>query len=61
VDELKGLVEARVLEQHEVSGQMIFMLANDPETRDMIRRFVLACDDRVFRVKAIYHVIRGMR
>ena len=29
--------------------------------RDMVNDFVRACDDRVFRVKAIYHVIRGMR
>lgn len=60
-DELKGLVEAGVLEQNEVSGLSIYMLAGDREMRRMIKEFVLACDDRQFRVKAIYHVIRGMR
>lgn len=60
-DELKGLVEAEVLEQNEVSSMTIFMLASDREMRRMINEFVLACDDRQFRVKAIYHVIRGMR
>lgn len=60
-DELKGLVEVGVLEQNEVSGMKIFMLASDREMRRLINEFVLACDDRQFRVKAIYHVIRGMR
>ncbi len=60
-DELKGLVEAGVLEQNEVSGMTIYMLASNRDMRDLINEFVLACDDRQFRVKAIYHVIRGMR
>jgi predicted transcriptional regulator len=60
-DELVGLVEVGVLEQTELSGQTIYMLTSDESMRDLIRTFVLACDDRMFRVKAIYHVIRGMR
>ena len=60
-DEIKGLVEAGVLERNEVSGMTIYMLASDPEMRELVRDFVRACDDRHFRVKAIYHVIRGMR
>jgi hypothetical protein len=27
----------------------------------MVQKFVAACNDRQFRVKAIYHVIRAMR
>jgi hypothetical protein len=60
-DELKGLVDAKVLEQNEVSGLVIYALAPDADMRELINEFVLACDDRQFRVKAIYHVIRGMR
>jgi hypothetical protein len=60
-DELVGLVEVGVLEHTELSGQTIYMLTSDESMRDLIRTFVLACDDRMFRVKAIYHVIRGMR
>lgn len=60
-DELAGLVEAGVLQQREVSGVKIYTLAQDPAMQELIRQFVLACDDRQFRVKAIYHVIRGMR
>jgi hypothetical protein len=39
----------------------VFSLATDQEMRDLIEQFVLACNDRQFRVKAIYHIIRGMR
>lgn len=60
-DELVGLVEAGVLEQTDASGQTIYMLTSERTMRQLIDRFVLACDDRMFRVKAIYHVIRGMR
>jgi len=59
--ELIELTRAGVLEQHEVSNQTIYTLASDPSMRDLVRVFVLACDDRLFRVKAIYHVIRAMR
>ena len=60
-DELIGLVTVGVLEQTELSGQTIYMLTADQAMRDLISEFVRACDDRMFRVKAIYHVIRGMR
>jgi hypothetical protein len=60
-DELIGLVTASVLEQTELSGQTIYMLTADQNMRNLISDFVRACDDRMFRVKAIYHVIRGMR
>ena len=60
-DELVGLVAANVLEQREVSGVKIYALVQDSAMRELVKRFVLACDDRQFRVKAIYHVIRGMR
>jgi hypothetical protein len=58
--ELTELVQASVLEQNQVSGRVIYTLASDQAMRDLISAFVRACDDRVFRVKAIYHVIREM-
>jgi len=60
-DELAGLVDASVLQQREVSGVKIYTLAQEEAMQELIHQFVLACDDRQFRVKAIYHVIRGMR
>lgn len=59
-DELVGLVQANVLERHQVADQTIYTLVSDQAMHDLINSFVLACDDRAFRVKAIYHVIRGM-
>lgn len=61
ITDLDGLVEVGVLDQNELSGQRIYMLTADQPMRDLIGEFVRACDDRVFRVKAIHHVIRGMR
>ncbi len=60
-DDLAELVEANVLIGQMVSGRAIYRLAEDRQMRDMVNIFVRACDDRLFRVKAIYHVIRSMR
>ena len=58
--ELMGLVEDKVLRLNQASNVKVFSLSNDATVRDMVERFVLACDDRQFRVKAINQVIRGM-
>lgn len=58
--ELKELVVADVLQVSGVSGLDVYTLATDEDLRDLITRFIHACEDRQFRVKAIYHVIRGM-
>ncbi|MBZ0294726.1 MAG: hypothetical protein K8L99_19340 [Anaerolineae bacterium] len=60
-DELDGLVDAGVLQVSQVSDLSIYSLAKDKEMRRLIGEFVEACNDRQFRVKAIYHVIRAMR
>lgn len=60
-DELDGLVTTGVLEENEISGLQIYTMVSDPAMQQLINQFVHACDDRNFRVKAIYHVIRGMR
>jgi hypothetical protein len=59
--ELSELVSAEVLEQQRVGEYTVYLLASNPDTRRLIRSFVAACDDRQFRVRAIYHIIRGMR
>ena len=59
--ELAQLAESGVLQRETVGEMTIYSLATDPEMRDLIEQFVIACNDRQFRVKAIYHIIRGMR
>lgn len=59
--ELAQLAAAGVLNESHLGDMVVYSLSSDPEVRSMIRRFVEASDDRQFRVKAIYHIIRGMR
>jgi len=59
--ELGELVGTGVLERHRVGELTVYSLATDAAMRKLIDQFILACDDRQFRVKAIYHIIRGMR
>jgi hypothetical protein len=39
----------------------VYYLTDDQGMRDLVERFITACDDRHFRVKAVYHIIRGMQ
>ena len=59
--ELIELAESEVLHREQLGDMTVYSLATDQEMRNLIKQFVLACDDRQFRVKAIYHIIRGMR
>lgn len=58
LDELEtnGIMERRV-----IGDQVAYTLTSDQKTRKLVETFVLACEDRHFRVKAVYHIIRGMQ
>lgn len=58
---LAELAQDGVLEESQLGGMTVYSLASDSDIRDMLEQFVKASDDRQFRVKAIYHIIRGMR
>lgn len=59
--ELSGLVESGVLQQHERGDTLVYELTDEKQMRLQIRDFVEACHNREFRVRAIHHVINGMR
>lgn len=59
--ELDELVNSGVMEKRFAGEIPIYSLAKDEEMHRLIDDFVIACDDRHFRVKAVYHIIRGMR
>ena len=59
--ELLQLADDGVLQVEDLAGMRIYSLAADLEIRELIHNFIAACDDRQFRVKAIYHVIRSLR
>ena len=60
-NELAELARDGVLEENQLGGMTVYSLAQDDTVREMLEQFVKASDARQFRVKAIYHIIRGMR
>jgi hypothetical protein len=54
-------VNGGIMEVRSVEGMPIYMLTTDANTRELLDRFIAACEDRHFRVKVIYHIVRGMR
>jgi hypothetical protein len=59
--ELRELVDSQIMEVKSVEGIAVYSLTIDSNTRDLIDQFISACEDRHFRVKVIYHIVRGMR
>jgi len=59
--EMDELVGSGVLGRQRIGDLTVYSLVEDPAMRSLVDQFILACDDRQFRVKAIYHIIRGMR
>lgn len=59
--ELIELTQDEVLEQNQLGDMIVYSLTLDPQIRELLEQFVKASDDRQFRVKAIYHIIRGTR
>lgn len=59
--ELDDLEKNRIMERRTVGDQTVFSLTQDPAMRDLVDKFITACEDRHFRVKAVYHIIRGMQ
>ena len=59
--ELEELVKSGVMSIH-FSGEIpSYSLSEDEAMRELIERFISPCEDRHFRVKAVYHIIRQMR
>lgn len=59
--ELAELAAQGVLMEQRLGEMTVYSLSSNPEVRRLIQRFLEASNDRQFRVKAIYHIIRGMR
>ena len=59
--ELEELVESGIMQKTELGDTSIYTLVTDTQMRNLVDKFIIACEDRHFRVKAVYHIIRGMR
>jgi len=57
--ELLELARDGVLEESQLGDMTVYSLVPDPELRGLLKQFVEASDDRQFRIKVIYHIIRG--
>jgi len=59
--ELAELAAQGVLVEQRLGEMTVYSLSSNPEVRRLVQRFLEASNERQFRVKAIYHIIRGMR
>jgi hypothetical protein len=59
--ELEELVASGIMKKSLLGETPIYSLETNEETQELVDKFIFACEDRHFRVKAVYHIIRGMR
>jgi hypothetical protein len=59
--ELEDLEASGIMDRKMVGDQVVYSLTQDERTQKLVEKFVMACEDRHFRVKAVYHIIRGMQ
>ncbi len=59
--DLGTLATDDIVQVNVIADRQVYRLGKDADMREMIRSFVLACDDRDFRVRAIHQVIEGLR
>ena len=60
--ELEDLVDSGIMQKKILGDNTpVYSLSTDEDMRALVDKFILACEDRHFRVKAVYHIIRGMR
>ncbi|MCS7283603.1 MAG: hypothetical protein RMK65_00115 [Anaerolineae bacterium] len=58
---LAELATQGVLTENRLGEMTVYSLTSNPEVRRLVHQFLEATNDRQFRIKAIYHIIRGMR
>jgi hypothetical protein len=59
--ELEALVESGVMQKRMLDSTAVYSLSADKAMRSLVQEFIQACEDRHFRVKAVYHIIKSMR
>lgn len=59
-DELEALLAQNVLRLRVISNVKLYSLTPEPVIRAVVSRFLHACDDRIFRAKAIRVVIDNL-
>jgi hypothetical protein len=58
---LEELSEQGILEGTTVDDTKLYCLSKNGPTRQLVQAFVAACEEKEFRVKVIFHIIRHMR
>jgi DNA-binding MarR family transcriptional regulator len=58
---LEELHQSGLVERTPRESQAVFALQHTPAAMDLVKRFLKACEDRHFRVKAVYHIVRASR
>ncbi len=58
---LEEMAEDGLLQVRDVGEMRVYSLTENPRNSDLINRFLRSCEDRRFRLRAIFHVARNMR
>jgi hypothetical protein len=58
--DLAALARAGILEESQLGDMTVYSLGSDPAMREMVRQLVESARERQFRLKVLYHIVRGL-
>lgn len=59
--EIEDLVQSGLLSKELVNDTPVYALSKDQDTRRLAEKFVNSCNERHFRIKVVYHIMRAMK
>ncbi len=60
-NDLGALTVDGIVQVNNIAERQVYRLGKDPDVRELIHSFVIACDDSKFRERAIREVIEGLQ
>lgn len=58
---LEELVGSKIMGKKVLDGLTTYSPGNDEKMWALISKFIVDCEDRDFRIKVVYHIVRGIR
>ena len=57
--EIEELVDDGLIQRRPLAGDAVYTLSDEDTPRRLIDDFIAACQDPYFRVRLVYHIVRG--
>ena len=57
--ELENLTQSGLMLKTMIGKTPVYTITSNTQLRESIKQFIIACENRHFRIKAVYHILQG--